>query len=376
MSSTAATVNGRQAEQRPPLMAIARKFGKEFVDDDIPGRAAELAYHAIFAIPAVIILLVLIGAIFEQTTDIEVASRLQELVDERAPAETREILTSLIDNAIAQTSGGLASIGAIAAALLAIWSGSNGTATLMKAFNRAYDVEDERTFVKKKAVAIGLTLLLGLMINLAFVLFVFGANIGHWVADRFGLGDAFELAVSIGRWPLGIMFLMLMFAVLYYLGPNIEQSFRWISPGSVAATVLWIALVLGFSTYLRFSDPGGAYGTLGSLLVFLFFLYVTGIILLIGAELNAVLASRFDPETLEDLERKQAAGMAAPDALEAGAEAPASGSRDYRTPHPAPVRGAATAWASDRATDTSWQAIAKAGAATAGIVLLSRIMRR
>src|SRR5690606_33626413 len=304
MSSTTTTADARPSEEKTPLMTVLKRFGKEFADDDIPGLAAEVAYHAVFAIPAIMILLVLIGAIFEQTTDVAVADRLRELVDERAPADTKQILSDLIDNAIAQTSGGLASIGALSAAVIALWSGSNATATLMKAFNRAYDIDEDRPFIKKKAVAIGLTALLGLMINLAFVLFVFGGKIGQWVADRFGLGNAFELAVNIGRWPLGVLFLMLMLAVLYYLGPNVEQSFRWISPGSVAATVLWIGLVLGFSIYLQFSNPGSAYGTLSSILVFLFFLYLTAIVLLIGAELNAVMEKRYDPATVKDIQRK------------------------------------------------------------------------
>lgn len=383
MSSTTTTADARPSEEKTPLMTVLKRFGKEFADDDIPGLAAEVAYHAVFAIPAIMILLVLIGAIFEQTTDVAVADRLRELVDERAPADTKQILSDLIDNAIAQTSGGLASIGALSAAVIALWSGSNATATLMKAFNRAYDIDEDRPFIKKKAVAIGLTALLGLMINLAFVLFVFGGKIGQWVADRFGLGNAFELAVNIGRWPLGVLFLMLMLAVLYYLGPNVEQSFRWISPGSVAATVLWIGLVLGFSIYLQFSNPGSAYGTLSSILVFLFFLYLTAIVLLIGAELNAVVEKRYDPATVKDIQRKQAAGEAEPDALHTGEDGPPPAEREVQDRRPAPVRGAAPAWHSERAAgghaadgSSSWGTVAKAGAATAGVILLSRFIRR
>jgi membrane protein len=90
-------------------------------------------------------------------------------------------------------------------------------------------------------------------------------------------------------------------AILYYAGPNIEQSFRWVSPGSVLATILWLVATAGFGLYLNVSNPGSAYGAVGSVLVLLFFLYVTGIIFLLGAELNAVLGKRYDPETVQDL---------------------------------------------------------------------------
>jgi len=92
--------------------------------------------------------------------------------------------------------------------------------------------------------------------------------------------------------------------VLYYLGPNIEHSFRWISPGSVLATILWALATVAFSVYMQVSDPGSAYGSLGSLIVFLLFLYITGVVLLIGTELNALLERRYDPEAREDLARK------------------------------------------------------------------------
>lgn len=94
--------------------------------------------------------------------------------------------------------------------------------------------------LKKKLVAIGLTLLMAVLINVAFALFVFGESIGEWVASRFGMGSAFQTVWNLARWPLAIFLFMFLLAVLYYLAPNIEQSFQWISPGSVVATALWI----------------------------------------------------------------------------------------------------------------------------------------
>jgi membrane protein len=291
-------------------VATARALFKEFKKDDVPGLAAEVAYHAIFAIPALILVVVLIAALVEQATTVDVVERLRTAVNDSAPQDTHDILNSLIDNAIANVSGGLASLGLIAAAAIAIWSGSNAVATMMKAFNRAYGIEEDRGFVRKKAVAIGLTLLLGGLINLAFLLLVFGQSIGTWLAERLGFGSAFETFFAIARWPLGVLLIMIVLAVLYYLGPNIEHSFRWISPGSILATVIWVLATIAFSIYMQVSDPGSAYGSLGSLLVFLLFLYITGIVLLVGAEFNAILERRYDPEARADIAQKQQEGEA------------------------------------------------------------------
>jgi membrane protein len=186
-------------------------------------------------------------------------------------------------------------------AAIALWSGSNGVSTIIRAFNRAYDVDDDRAFVKKKLLSLGLTVLMGVLTVLAFTLFVFGEQIGSWVAERVGLGSAFEVMWNILRWPMAIVFFMFMLAVLYYLGPNVEQSFHWISPGSVIATLLWIVVTFGFKFYVTYANPGSAYGALGGVVVLMFYLYLSSIVFLVGAEINAVLQRRYDEKTVEDL---------------------------------------------------------------------------
>lgn len=371
-----ADAGAREAEQeRPPVTAIGKKVGKEFLDDDVPGLAAEIAYHLLFSIPAIVMLLIFLAALINDVSGVDVVSRLKEMVEDYAPADTQEILISLIDNAIAQMSGGLASFGVLITAALAIWSGSNGVAAIMKAFNRAYDQDEDRPFVKKKLTAIGLTLLLGLFVNLAFVLLVFGTRIAEWIADNAGLGRAFELAVAIGRWPVGFLLIAIMLAVLYYLGPNVEQSFRWLSPGSIVATALWIALIFGFSLYLRFADPGGAYGSLSSILVFIFFLYVSAIVLLIGAEVNAALERRFDPVTLEDIADEPARAAygtgATPVSVPPG---PAVMVPGYAAPPSAAY--ASYSSAPREAEEVAWRTAAVGLVSAAGFLILGRIARR
>ncbi len=288
--------------QKLPLKELGKRTFSEFKDDEVTEMAAGVAYHAIFAIPPMIIFVVTLAALVGQITSVDVAGMLRDSINESAPADTRELLTGLVDSAIADVSGGVASFGVILSALIALWSGSNGISTIIRAFNRAYDVDEDRSFIKKKAVSIGLTVLMGVLVILAFVLFVFGQQIGSWSAEQLGLGSIFELVWNILRWPLAVSFIVFLLAVLYYLGPNIDQSFHWISPGSVVATLLWVAVVFGFKIYVTYSNPGSAYGAVGGVVVLLFFLYLTAIVFLVGAEVNAVLQRRYDEKTIRDLQ--------------------------------------------------------------------------
>ncbi len=218
------------------VRALGKEFYAEVKDDGVTTLAAAFAYHTVFAIPALLILTVTVAALLNRATDIHVAEHLRDLIRDRAPADTRDLLNSIVDDAIAKVGGGGASLGTLLTALLALWSGSNAVGALIEAFNRAYDVEEGRPFVKKKLLTLGLTLVLALSVNIAFVLLVFGERIGHWIADQAGLGSAFDVIWNLSRWPLAIAAVALILAVLYYAGPDVEQSFRWSSPGSILAT--------------------------------------------------------------------------------------------------------------------------------------------
>lgn len=306
------------AQPTDDMAAVARKISKkdtakavlkEFSGDDVTGMAAEIAYHLVFALPPLIIFTITMAAVVDAFSGVNVSGELKSMISERAPSDAaEEILTGMVDSAISGVSGGIASFGAVLSAVLALWTASNGVGALMKSFNRAYDVEEARTFVKKKLVSIGLTVLLVLCIIGAFVLFVFGGGIGEWVADQAGLGSVFTWAWQIARWPVAVLLIMVLLSLLYYFGPNVEQTYRFVSAGSVIATILWIVAVLGFGIYVQFANPGSAYGVAGGLIVLLFFLYVTGIVFLIGAEVNAVIARQYDPQTVAAIGSERAPG--------------------------------------------------------------------
>lgn len=302
MDATAAPrEHGLKGLLQIPARHLASALFKKVREDDITGIGAEIAYNAIFAIPAFLLFLVTLAAVVNQLIGVPVADSLQAIIAERAPAGIRPLLEELVQGVIGQVNGLAVSIGALTTIILALWSGSSGMGTAIKAFNKAYDVKETRPFIRQKLTSVGLTVLSAVLVVAAFVLFVFGGNIGAWVADLFGLGSAFTLIWNLLRWPLAIMFIAFLLAVIYSVGPNVQQSFRWISPGSIVATILWIAAVLGFKFYLLVSNPGSAYGVAGSIVVLMFFLYLSGMIVVFGAELNAVLGKRLDPKTVMDL---------------------------------------------------------------------------
>jgi membrane protein len=299
--ATTRRVNWRSADD---VRSIGKELYEEFKRDKVTTLAQAVAYNTVFALPAVLLLMVMAAAVVDRTTSIDVTSHLRQLIQNHAPSSTKELLDNQVDQAIAKVGGGGLSIGILVTAVIALWSGSNAIGSMMDAFNLAYGVEEGRSFVRRKLLTLGLTLLLAVSINVSFALLVFGHRIGAWIADKVGAGSLFNVVWDLARWPIAIIAVGLILALLYYLGPDVEQSFRWLSPGSILATVLWIVVTAGFGLYLRFSNPGSAYGVVGSVLVLLFFLYVTGIIFIVGAELNAILEKRHDPKTIRDIATK------------------------------------------------------------------------
>jgi len=280
----------------PFAKALFQRIGR----DNATGLAAQVAYHLMFAIPPLLVFLLTLAALVDHVTGIPVAQNLHSAITQHAPGDTKALLDNMVNHAISEVGGKAASIGIVITVLLALWGASNGIGALIRAFNYAYEVKENRSFLLSLLMRLALTILLVVVIIAAFALFVFGRKIGVLIANHLGLGSVFSLLWNIARWPVAIVIFMVLLALLYYWGPNVEQSFRWISPGSVVAAILWFLAVLGFKLYVTLSNPGSAYGAAGSVIVLLFFLYVTGIIFILGAEINAVLGTRYDPETAED----------------------------------------------------------------------------
>jgi YihY family inner membrane protein len=197
----------------------------------------------------------------------------------------------------------LLSIGIIGA----IWAGSSGVAGIMKTTNRAYEVRETRPMWKRLGLAVGMTVFGGFAIITAFVLLVGGQVAGLAVADQIGLEGVAASLFTLARWPIVISLLITAVAVLYWAAPNVDLPFRWITPGAIVFTVGWLAASYGFGIYVHnFGSYSVTYGTLGGVVVLLIWFYLTGFILLLGAEINAITAQEVVPEELPQTEEEGA----------------------------------------------------------------------
>jgi membrane protein len=281
---------------RVDVFETVKETGREFMQDKVTMMAGDAAFRLILSLPPVVIFFAALSAMVNQHTGWDIFGWLENQIEEApVPGEAEEMIFMILETAEQQGNPGFLSIGIV----IALWSASNAIGTMMQSFNVAYNTEESRGFVWQRVIAIGLTIGLSLLVVSSFVLFVFGEMIGSAIASAAGMGGTFELVWNILRWPLLIFMFMIALAVLYWKGPSVEQTFRWISPGAVVATLAWLVAVWGFSIYLQFADPGSAYGALGTMVVLLLFLYLSSIVVMAGAELNAVIDRRYDPAVVE-----------------------------------------------------------------------------
>lgn len=172
--------------------------------------------------------------------------------------------------------------------LFALFLASSAVAAIGEALNRAYGVRESRPLWRVRGTAMVLTVVLaGLAIG-SNALLIFGPEVGGWLAGRLGVGEAFHAVWPFIRWPIVVYLLMLSAALVYYYTPDVEQQWRWITPGSVLAVLAWIAVSLGFRYYVdNFGRYNATYGSIGAIIVLLTWLYMSGLMLLIGGEINA-----------------------------------------------------------------------------------------
>lgn len=265
--------------------AFSKGMLQEIRHDDVSGLAAEVAFRLLFSLPALAIFFAALSAEVARYTGVDAFAYLQKQISSPAiPASVHNSLDLVLNAAKSGGHTGVLSAGI----LISLWSASSAVGTLIKAFNRAYDVEETRNFIWRRIMALGLTFGLSILMLCSFLLVVVGQRLGEKLAQSVNLGAQFTHAWSIGRWPAITILFMIALALLYWAGPSQDLPLRWISPGAVIATVLWIGASWGFSLYLRVVDVGSAYGVLGAVVVLLFFLWISSIVLIVGAEINVV----------------------------------------------------------------------------------------
>ena len=269
---------------------VFKRTAKQFIADDCMGLAQQVAFSALFAfLPTVILLIGLLGLVGTGAFD-----SLEHFVGSVAPKGVLDIIDLAKQSAARNKSGSaIAFVGGI---FLALWAASGAMGAVVKAVNRAYDRLETRPFWRVRLISLVLVVATGLVLAGTFLLIIFGGNLGDAIARRTPLGGNFKLFWDIARWPLVFVALLLFFELVYYLAPNMEQrSWRWVTPGSVVGSVIWLALSSLFALYTSYSSSyDRTYGSLAGGIILLLWLNYSAWAILFGAELNAQLDRQAD----------------------------------------------------------------------------------
>lgn len=259
-------------------------FKREAAADRIGDVAAMMTYYALFALFPMMILVVTIALLVVPDATIQQGVGMMAAA---VPGEVGGLLQEQVGRMQAAANAGFA----VGGALLALWSASRGAVALSKALNDMYDKEETRPWWKRQLIAVGTTFLVAVILIVALGLLAAGPALGRLVAERFGLGGVFAVAWSIGKWLVAALLVMVVWSILYKWLPNTRAPFRIFTPGAVVGVALWIGVSQLFALYVsNFGKYEKTYGALGGVIIFLTWLWLSSYALLIGAEVNDVLA--------------------------------------------------------------------------------------
>jgi membrane protein len=262
---------------------FVKELWGEIKEDNLTNSAAALSYYLFLSIfPAAIFLLSLLP--YLPIPNLQQA--LLGLLHQAMPEKSASLFENIVLDVTSKRQGGLLTFGI----LFTLWSASNGIYALMQQLNITYDVKESRPFWKVRGTAIVLLFMFVVLVVGAFALVVFGGVIQDLLAKFLGRGTALLAFFAVVRWAIIAFSLLVGFAIVYYFGPVVEQRFRFVSPGSVIGAALLVLISLGFRFYIaNFSNYGATYGSLGTVIIMMLWLYIMGLIALIGSEINAVL---------------------------------------------------------------------------------------
>jgi len=285
---------------------LGKRVLSEVQKDDVFGRSAQLAYYFLLALfPLLLFLTSIIGLVMGSGTGLR--HSLFNYLSQILPGDAFKLIDSTMYEVSAASGGGKVAFGIVAA----LWAASNGMSAITQALNVAYDVKETRPWWRQRLTAVGLTIALSVLIISALALVLYGERIIDHVAGGYGFGEVFIVTWKVLQWPIALCFMLVAFALIYYLAPDLhDQKWTWVTPGSVMGVGLWLLISFGFRAYLHFFNSySKTYGTLGAVIILMLWLYLTGVAILVGGEVNS---------EIEDA----AAKAGAPDAKEKGEKAP------------------------------------------------------
>lgn len=275
-------------------VSFVKDLVKEFRDDDLGGAAAELAFRFFLAFFPFLLMLLTIGAFVSSATGVsDPAQEVVDLFGDSLPGDAASVIRSQTEQVVENDSLSLLTVGFLGT----LWAAGNGTAAIMKATNRVYDVEESRPFLKRTGLAIALTLLAGGAIIIALAATLVSEVLARDIAESIGLGRAFGWLVTLVRIPLVLLLIVGAASLVYWLAPDTKRPFKLVTPGAFVFAIGWAAATWLFALYVsHFGNYNATYGALGAAIILLTWLQLTSTLLLLGAELNSVVDPAVDTE--------------------------------------------------------------------------------
>jgi len=301
---------------------LAKRVWSEITADDIFGRAAQLSYYFLLALfPLLLFITAVLGQFAEAGS--ELRENLLSLLGSVVPQEAGDLIHETIDKVEEGSGGGKISFGILAT----LWAASNGMTAICQTLNIAYEVEETRPWWKVRLVSLGLTVALAVLILSALTLTLFGHHIADYVAASFSFGQVFTWSWKILQWPLVLLFVLVAFALIYYLAPDVkDHRWHWVSPGAIVAVTLWLLVSFGFRAYLSyFNSYNATYGSLGAVIILMLWFYLTGAAILIGGEVNSEIelaTTKGDSTSTEQLGADSSPAKSSSQPRAAGAKTP------------------------------------------------------
>lgn len=261
---------------------LSKRVYHEIDEDEVFTRSAALAFYFIAAfVPMLFFTVTLLGMV-GRSHNLE--GSLFTYAGRFLPGDAYTLLQKTLKEITTNSTGLKLVIGL----LLALWSGSGGMRSIMDALNRCYHVKESRPYWKQIAISVVMTVVIAALTVTALIIVLYGGSIAQFVGSHLDLSDVTVLAWRIVQWPVALFFIVLSFAIMYFWSPDTEQDWQWITPGSLIGVLLWIGASLGFRVYLQFFNSfSKTYGSLGAVIILLYWLFITAFAILIGGEINS-----------------------------------------------------------------------------------------